>query len=64
MVGGGGLAVAGHCDTRQRMDELQQVKVSAGLTKDKRERGRKGVAGAAASSSELRRDMHGGKRPI
>jgi hypothetical protein len=58
------LAVAGHCDARLNMDELQQVKVSAGLVKDKIERGRKGVADAALSSGELRRDMHGEKRPI
>jgi hypothetical protein len=39
---GGGLVVAGQCDARQSMDELQQVKVSAGLAKDKRARAKKG----------------------
>jgi hypothetical protein len=39
---GGGLVVAGQCNARQSMDELQQVKVSVGLAKDKRARAKKG----------------------
>jgi hypothetical protein len=40
----GGLIVVGQCDARQSMDELQQVKVSAGLSKDKRARAKKGLS--------------------